>query len=35
MRHGAVHQPGQFENECLLVRGCDAELLFDMAIKIK
>ena len=35
VRHGAVHQPGQFENECLLVRSRAAELLFDMVITMK
>lgn len=34
VRHGAVHQPGQFENECLLVRSRAAELRFDMALTI-
>lgn len=35
VRHGAVHQPGQFENECLLVRRRAAELCFDMVVKMK
>ena len=35
VRHGAVHQTGQFENECLLVRRRAAELCFDMVVTMK